>query len=247
MRSIARSCQLEMEEGSLWAANRTPGSKERLERIERELAASRRTAAAAFHAQWQKEKGAHRCPLRAFKEEIESSRQFAGGTGQRAATTSTGPPSWSTGNPGRTSTRKLAGKGGGPPTPKPAEQEPVAWSEVTRTDIAEGSPSGTGHYPVRPLGCRAKWRSCLHLEKRRLHQRVIRPGSRRVTAVADLRFSGSRAGLSDPNRRSLRSCFLDPRGVARRNSAKALRPDVRQRTTPLVRIRHEPNSMKSTL
>jgi len=116
-----RSCQLEMEKLSLGRRIGTRAARSRLERIERELAELGEQQSGPSMPSGQKEKGAM-MPSPASPEEIEQV-QFAGGTGQSAATTQPGRQLGSTA-PWPTSTR-ARGQGGGLNGRKP-RKEPVA-------------------------------------------------------------------------------------------------------------------------
>ncbi|BAZ05340.1 ATP-dependent chaperone ClpB [Calothrix sp. NIES-3974] len=103
--------------------------------------------------------------------------------------------------------------------------------EVTEADIAEVISKWTG-IPISKL-VESEKEKLLHLEDE-LHRRVIGQ-SEAVTAVADA-IQRSRAGLSDPNRPIASFIFLGPTGVGKTELAKALAAFMFDTEEALVRI-----------
>jgi ATP-dependent Clp protease ATP-binding subunit ClpB len=103
--------------------------------------------------------------------------------------------------------------------------------EVTEADIAEIISKWTG-IPLNKL-VESEKEKLLHLEDE-LHHRVIGQHEA-VTAVADA-IQRSRAGLSDPNRPIASFVFLGPTGVGKTELAKALAAYMFDTEEALVRI-----------
>ncbi|MDM3860231.1 MAG: ATP-dependent chaperone ClpB [Aphanizomenon gracile PMC644.10] len=103
--------------------------------------------------------------------------------------------------------------------------------EVTEADIAEIISKWTG-IPLNKL-VESEKEKLLHLEDE-LHHRVIGQ-EEAVTAVADA-IQRSRAGLSDPNRPIASFVFLGPTGVGKTELAKALAAYMFDTEEALVRI-----------
>jgi ATP-dependent Clp protease ATP-binding subunit ClpB len=103
--------------------------------------------------------------------------------------------------------------------------------EVTEADIAEIISKWTG-IPLNKL-VESEKEKLLHLEDE-LHHRVIGQHEA-VTAVADA-IQRSRAGLSDPNRPIASFIFLGPTGVGKTELAKALAAYMFDTEEALVRI-----------
>ncbi len=218
-----RILQLEMEKLSL-ARESDPASRDRLERLERELAELSEQQS-SLNAQWQKEKGSIDA-LSAIKEEIEhvtlqveqAKRSY---DLNRAAQLEYGTLA--------DLGRKLAAK--------EAElsashgDKNLLREEVTEDDIAEVIAKWTG-IPVSKL-VQSEMEKLLHLEAE-LHQRVIGQ-EQAVTAVADA-IQRSRAGLSDPNRPIASFLFLGPTGVGKTELSKALAAQLFDSQEAMVRI-----------
>jgi len=103
--------------------------------------------------------------------------------------------------------------------------------EVTEADIAEIISKWTG-IPISKL-VESEKEKLLHLEDE-LHHRVIGQDEA-VTAVADA-IQRSRAGLADPNRPTASFVFLGPTGVGKTELAKALASYMFDTEDALVRI-----------
>ena len=218
--------QLEMEKLSLGRES-DAASKERLERIERELAELNEQQS-GLNAQWQKEKGAID-NLQALKEEIEqvtlqveqAKRNY---DLNKAAALEYGTLA--------ELNKKLAAREeelGSADSNSSTQQ--LLREEVTEDDIAEVIAKWTG-IPVSKLA-QSEMEKLLELEKQ-LHGRIIGQ-TEAVSAVADA-IQRSRAGLSDPNRPIASFLFLGPTGVGKTELSKALAAELFDSENALVRI-----------
>jgi len=215
--------QLEMEKLSLGRESDT-ASRERLERIERELAELGEQQS-TLNAQWQREKGAID-DLQALKEEIEqvnlqveqAKRDY---DLNRAAELEYGTLA--------DLNRKLAAReaelAGGD------SGQSLLREEVTEDDIAEVIAKWTG-IPVSRLA-RSEMEKLLELEGE-LHRRVI--GQHEAVAAVANAIQRSRAGLSDPNRPIASFLFLGPTGVGKTELSKALASQLFDSDDAMVRI-----------
>ena len=218
-----RILQLEMEKLSL-ARESDPASRDRLERLERELAELSEQQS-SLNAQWQQEKGSIDA-LSAIKEEIEqvtlqveqAKRSY---DLNRAAQLEYGTLA--------DLGRKLAAKEA--ELSESHGDKNLLREEVTEDDIAEVIAKWTG-IPVSKL-VQSEMDKLLHLEAE-LHQRVIGQ-EQAVTAVADA-IQRSRAGLSDPNRPIASFLFLGPTGVGKTELSKALAAQLFDSQEAMVRI-----------
>ena len=218
-----RILQLEMEKLSL-ARESDPASRDRLEKLERELAELSEQQS-GLNAQWQKEKGSIDA-LSAIKEEIEqvtlqveqAKRSY---DLNRAAQLEYGTLA--------DLGRKLAAKEA--ELSESHGDKNLLREEVTEDDIAEVIAKWTG-IPVSKL-VQSEMEKLLHLEDE-LHQRVIGQ-EQAVTAVADA-IQRSRAGLSDPNRPIASFLFLGPTGVGKTELSKALASQLFDSQEAMVRI-----------
>jgi len=216
--------QLEMERLSL-GKDTSPASRERLERLEKELA-DLKEEQQALNAQWQSEKDVI-AKIQTVKEEIDRvnieiqqaerdydlnkaaelkygkltnlHRQLEEAETQLAQTQKTG--------------------------------KTLLREEVTEADIAEVISKWTG-IPISKL-VETEKEKLLHLEAE-LHHRVIGQDEA-VTAVADA-IQRSRAGLADPNRPIASFIFLGPTGVGKTELAKALAAYLFDTEEAMVRI-----------
>ena len=220
--------QLEMEKLSLGRES-DMASKERLERIERELAELNEQQS-SLNAQWQMEKGAID-DLQALKEEIEqvtlqveqAKRSY---DLNKAAALEYGTLA--------ELNKKLAARElelGSADGSSNSSSHQLLREEVTEDDIAEVIAKWTG-IPVSKLA-RSEMQKLLELESE-LHQRVIGQ-AQAVTAVADA-IQRSRAGLSDPNRPIASFLFLGPTGVGKTELSKALASQLFDSDDAMVRI-----------
>ena len=218
-----RILQLEMEKLSL-ARESDPASRDRLERLERELAELSEQQS-SLNAQWQQEKGSIDA-LSALKEEIEqvtlqveqAKRSY---DLNRAAQLEYGTLA--------DLGRKLAAKEA--ELSESHGDKNLLREEVTEDDIAEVIAKWTG-IPVSKL-VQSEMDKLLHLEAE-LHQRVIGQ-EQAVTAVADA-IQRSRAGLADPNRPIASFLFLGPTGVGKTELSKALAAQLFDSQEAMVRI-----------
>jgi ATP-dependent Clp protease ATP-binding subunit ClpB len=218
-----RILQLEMEKLSLGRESDT-ASRDRLERLERELAELGEQQS-TLNAQWQKEKGSID-ELGAIKEEIEqvqlqieqAKRSY---DLNRAAELEYG----TLGELNRKLAEKEAELSGA------HQGKTLLREEVTEDDIAEVIAKWTG-IPVAKL-VQSEMEKLLHLEDE-LHDRVIGQ-QQAVTAVADA-IQRSRAGLSDPNRPIASFLFLGPTGVGKTELSKALAAQLFDSEEAMVRI-----------
>ncbi|OUL37170.1 ATP-dependent chaperone ClpB [Nostoc sp. T09] len=216
--------QLEMEKLSLQKESDL-ASRERLERLEKELA-DLKEQQRTLNAQWQSEKDIIN-KIQAVKEEIDrvnleiqqAERNY---DLNRAAELKYGKLT--------DLHRKL----------EAAESElsraqgtgkSLLREEVTEADIAEIISKWTG-IPLSKL-VESEKEKLLHLEDE-LHRRVIGQDEA-VTAVADA-IQRSRAGLADPNRPIASFIFLGPTGVGKTELAKALAAYMFDTEEALVRI-----------
>lgn len=216
--------QLEMEKLSLQKESDL-ASRERLERLEKELA-DLKEQQRTLNTQWQSEKDIIN-KIQAVKEEIDrvnleiqqAERNY---DLNRAAELKYGKLT--------DLHRKL----------EAAESElsraqgtgkSLLREEVTEADIAEIISKWTG-IPISKL-VESEKEKLLHLEDE-LHHRVIGQDEA-VTAVADA-IQRSRAGLADPNRPIASFIFLGPTGVGKTELAKALAAYMFDTEEALVRI-----------
>ncbi len=217
-----RILQLEMEKLSLGRES-DAASRDRLERLEKELAELREQQS-TLNAQWQAEKGSID-ELSAIKEEIE---QVALQVEQAKRNYDLNKAAELEYGTLAELHKKLAAKeaelsGGGEKT--------LLREEVTEDDIAEVIAKWTG-IPVAKL-VQSEMEKLLHLEDE-LHTRVIGQ-QQAVTAVADA-IQRSRAGLSDPNRPIASFLFLGPTGVGKTELSKALASQLFDSEEAMVRI-----------
>jgi ATP-dependent Clp protease ATP-binding subunit ClpB len=218
-----RILQLEMEKLSLGRES-DPASRDRLERLEKELA-DLGEQQSSLNAQWQKEKGSID-ELSAIKEEIEqvqlqveqAKRQY---DLNKAAELEYGTLAGLN--------KKLAART--EELSAHAGEKNLLREEVTEDDIAEVIAKWTG-IPVSKL-VQSEMEKLLHLEDE-LHTRVIGQ-DQAVTAVADA-IQRSRAGLSDPNRPIASFLFLGPTGVGKTELSKALASQLFDSEEAMVRI-----------
>jgi len=201
--------QLEIERAAL-RKETDPASKDRLERLEQELA-DQREQVAGMRAHWQQEK--ERIDrIRALKSEIESThgefeRAEREGDLERAAELRFGrlvhlEKELDVENAGLEEVQR---------------DRKMLNEEVTEEDVAEVVSKWTG-IPVSRL-MEGEMRKLVHLEEA-LHRRVVGQDEA-VHAVANA-IRRSRAGLSDPNRPIGSFLFLGPTGVGKTELARAL-------------------------
>ena len=217
--------QLEMEKLSLGRESDS-ASKERLEKLERELAELAEQQS-ALNAQWQQEKGAID-ELSSLKEEIEKVQLQVEQAKRSYDLNKAAELEYGTlaGLQKRLIEKETALAQEGDQGDKSLLRE-----EVTEDDIAEVIAKWTG-IPVAKL-VQSEMEKLLGLEAE-LHERVIgqKPA---VKAIADA-IQRSRAGLSDPNRPIASFLFLGPTGVGKTELSKALASQLFDSEAALVRI-----------
>jgi ATP-dependent Clp protease ATP-binding subunit ClpB len=221
-----RILQLEMERLSLGRESDT-ASRDRLERLEKELAELREQQS-ALNAQWQAEKGSIDA-LSAIKEEIEQVQLQVEQAKRnydlnKAAELEYGTLASLHKQLAAKEAELSSGNGEG-------GEKSLLREEVTEDDIAEVIAKWTG-IPVAKL-VQSEMDKLLHLEDE-LHTRVIGQ-AQAVTAVADA-IQRSRAGLSDPNRPIASFLFLGPTGVGKTELSKALASQLFDSDEAMVRI-----------
>jgi ATP-dependent Clp protease ATP-binding subunit ClpB len=216
--------QLEMERLSLQKES-SPAAKERLERLEKELA-DWKEEQSNLNAQWQSEKQIID-QIQTIKEEIDrvnteiqqAEREY---NLNRAAELKYGK---------LTDLQRQLDEIETKLTQTQTSAHTLLREEVTEADIAEIISKWTG-IPVSKL-VESEMEKLLHLEDE-LHQRVIGQ-EEAVTAVADA-IQRSRAGLADPNRPIASFIFLGPTGVGKTELAKALAAYLFDTEEAMVRI-----------
>lgn len=216
--------QMEMERLSL-RKEEDKASRDRLERLERELADLKEDQS-AMNAQWQAEKEGI-SGLQKIKEEIErvgieiqqAERDY---DLNRAAELKYGT---------LTELQKKLDAFEQRLTDKSAAKKTLLREEVTEDDIAEVISKWTG-IPITKLVA-SEMQKLLNLETE-LHDRVIGQNEA-VQAVADS-ILRSRAGLGDPNRPIASFIFLGPTGVGKTELAKALANYLFDTEESMVRI-----------
>jgi ATP-dependent Clp protease ATP-binding subunit ClpB len=221
--SSRRIMQLEIEREAL-KKETDDASKQRLERLERELAELRQESS-GLRARWQLEQGAVQ-RLRTIREQIEqvkveieqAERQY---DLNRAAELKYGKLA-SLERDLHAQEDALATSG---------EGERLLKEEVDEQDIADVVSRWTG-VPVSKL-LEGEMRKLLHLDDE-LHKRVIGQDEA-VSAVAEAVIR-SRSGLSDPNRPIGSFIFLGPTGVGKTELARALATYLFDDERAMVRI-----------
>jgi len=218
-----RVMQLEIEREALRKES-DPASRERLGKIEKELA-NLKTEVDALNARWQTEKQAIQ-QLRNLREQIEQTKKDIELAERQYDLNKAAELKYGTLN---TLERQLK-----------AEEERLAEQpganrlikeEVDEEDIAEVVSRWT-HIPVSKL-LEGEVEKLLHLEDE-LHQRVIgQDEAVKVVAEAVLR---ARSGLKDPNRPIGSFIFLGPTGVGKTELARALAEFLFDDERALIRI-----------
>lgn len=216
--------QLEMERLSLQKES-APASRERLERLEKELA-DLKEEQTTLNAQWQSEKQVID-QIQTVKEEIDRVNQEVEQAERnydlnRAAELKYGK---------LTDLQRQLSEIEVKLAHTQTSGRSLLREEVTEADIAEIISKWTG-IPVSKL-VESEMQKLLYLEDE-LHQRVIGQ-EEAVTAVADA-IQRSRAGLADPNRPIASFIFLGPTGVGKTELAKALAAYLFDTEEAMVRI-----------
>jgi ATP-dependent Clp protease ATP-binding subunit ClpB len=202
-----------------------PASRERLERLEREIA-DLQEEQRALNAQWQSEKDVLN-RIQSIKEEIDrvnveiqqAEREY---NLNKAAELKYGKLTELQASLQQAEAHLAATQTTG---------KSLLREEVTEADIAEIISKWTG-IPISKL-VESEMEKLLHLEDE-LHQRVVGQ-EEAVTAVADA-IQRSRAGLADPNRPTASFIFLGPTGVGKTELAKALAAYLFDTEDAMVRI-----------
>ncbi len=216
--------QLEMERLSLQKES-DPASRERLERLEKELADLKEDQR-ELNAQWQSEKDVIE-RIQGITEEIDrvnveiqqAEREY---NLNKAAELKYGKLTQLQASLKETEFQLANAQTSG---------KSLLREEVTESDIAEIISKWTG-IPISKL-VESEMQKLLHLEDE-LHERVVGQ-EEAVTAVADA-IQRSRAGLADPNRPTASFIFLGPTGVGKTELAKALAAYLFDTEDALVRI-----------
>ncbi|MGA9533893.1 MAG: ATP-dependent chaperone ClpB [Anaerolineales bacterium] len=215
--------QLEIEREAL-KKEKDKASKQRLERIEAELADLREDSA-QLHARWQAQKDAI-MDLRQTKQRIEETRLAIEQAERQADLEGAARLRYGT-------LRELEEKF--------AEQEDrlkelqsqgaLLKEEVDAEDIAEVVSRWTG-IPVSKL-LEGEMEKLLHMEER-LHQRVI--GQDQAIAAVANAVRRSRSGLQDPDRPTGSFIFMGPTGVGKTELARALAEFMFDDESAMIRI-----------
>ncbi|MGK7922426.1 MAG: ATP-dependent chaperone ClpB [Trichodesmium sp.] len=216
--------QLEMEKLSLQKES-DAASKERLERLEKDLA-NLKEGQRTLNAQWESEKGIIG-KIQSFKEEmdkinIEIQQAERNYDLNRAAELKYGK---------LINLQKQVEEAEAKLEATQTSGQTLLREEVTESDIAEIISKWTG-IPISKL-VESEKEKLLHLEAE-LHQRVIGQNEA-VTAVSDA-IQRSRAGLADPNRPVASFIFLGPTGVGKTELGKALAAYLFDTEDAMVRI-----------
>jgi ATP-dependent Clp protease ATP-binding subunit ClpB len=220
--ALRRITQLEIEREAL-KKEEDPASKDRLARIEKELAEVQEKSS-ALKAIWEREKGGVqvqrdlRTQIDQVKVEIERASQAADYA--RASELKYGQLA--------DMERRLAEFHTAPKEDNPHR---LFREEVTEEDIADVVSRWTG-IPVSKL-LEGEMRKLLHLDEE-LHKRVIGQ-EEAANAVAEAVIR-SRSGLSDPNRPIGSFIFLGPTGVGKTELARALAEYLFDDDRAMVRI-----------
>ncbi len=215
--------QLEIERAAL-RKETDPVSKERLERLERELA-DLQERSAGMKAHWRREKERIDA-IRSFKQQIEEARAEAEraereGDLERAAEL----------RYGRIVELQKQLEAENARLAELQSEVRMLKEEVTEEDIAEVVSAWTG-IPVSRL-MEGEMQKLVHLEEA-LHRRVVGQDEA-VEAVANA-IRRSRAGLSDPNRPIGSFLFLGPTGVGKTELARALAEYLFDDERAIVRV-----------
>jgi ATP-dependent Clp protease ATP-binding subunit ClpB len=216
--------QLEMERLSV-NKDASPGSKDRLQRIEDELA-HLKSDQSGLNSQWKSEKDII-TQIQTVKEEIDrvsievqqAERDY---DLSRAAELKYGK---------LTELHKQLDAAEETLTTSQTTGKSLLREEVTESDIAEIISKWTG-IPLSKL-VESEREKLLHLEDE-LHRRVIGQ-EEAVTAVAEA-IQRSRAGLADPNRPIASFIFLGPTGVGKTELAKTLASYLFDSEDAMIRI-----------
>jgi ATP-dependent Clp protease ATP-binding subunit ClpB len=216
--------QLEMERLSL-QREYDPASRERLEKLEKELA-DLKEEQSQFNAQWQSEKEVID-QIRTVKKEIDQVNLEIQQAERDYDLNKMAELRYGTLTTLQRQLKELETQ----LSEKQTTGKTLLREEVVESDIAEIISKWTG-IPISKLIASEK-EKLLHLEDE-LHQRVIGQNEA-VTAVAEA-IQRSRAGLADPKRPTASFIFLGPTGVGKTELAKALAVSLFDTEEAIVRI-----------
>lgn len=219
-----RLMQLQMEQLSLQKES-NPASRERLQRLEKEIA-DLQEEQRALSGQWQSEKDVLN-RIQSIKEEIDRVNVEVQQAERNYDLNKAAELKYGKLNELQASLQEAEANLAATQT----SGKSLLREEVTESDIAEIISKWTG-IPISKL-VESEMEKLLHLEDE-LHQRVVGQDEA-VTAVADA-IQRSRAGLADPNRPTASFIFLGPTGVGKTELAKALAAYLFDTEDALVRI-----------
>ncbi len=218
-----RVMQLEIEREAL-KQERDPASKERLQRLEKELAGLREQRN-ALAARWEAERGVIE-EIQRIKQQIEETKIAVEQAERRADLEEAARLRYGR---MRELEQQLAEKE--QQLAELQKEGALLREEVTPEEIAEVVSSWTG-IPVSKL-MEGEVEKLLHLEER-LHERIV-DQEEAVQAVANA-VRRARAGLKDPNRPIGSFLFLGPTGVGKTELARALAEVLFDDEDAMVRI-----------
>src|SRR5499426_267037 len=218
-----RVMQLEIEREAL-KKETDPASRERLEKLEKELAETR-SKADALRAQWQAEKQAVQ-RLRSLREQIEQTRIEVEQAERQYDLNRAAELRY-----GKLAELERRLKAEEETLAKKQGQFRLIKEEVSEEDIAEVVSRWTG-VPVTKL-LEGELQKLLGLEQE-LHRRVIGQDEA-VTAVAEA-IIRARSGLKEPNRPIGSFIFLGPTGVGKTELARALAEFLFDDERAMIRI-----------
>ncbi len=227
-----RVMQLEIEKQSLLKET-DAASRDRLERLEKELA-DQQERLSAFKAQWDTEKAAI-AEKREIKKQIEETKRAIEVAEREYDLSKVAELRYGTlADLEKRSAEDEASREAGEKDSSGANggaRSALLNEEVTEDDIAEVVARWTG-IPVAKLG-ESETRKLLRLEEE-LHKRVVGQDEA-VQAVADAVLR-ARAGIGDPNRPIGSFLFLGPTGVGKTELARSLAEFLFDDENNLVRI-----------
>jgi ATP-dependent Clp protease ATP-binding subunit ClpB len=202
-----RIMQLEIEREGL-RKEKDPASRERLERLEQELA-SLKEEAAGLEAQWQAELGQLN-QVSQLQAKLDAARLEMEQASLRA--------DWEKASRLKYEIAQMEQQiAEGEATSHSRDERALVKEEVDEQDIAEVVSKWTG-VPVSKL-MEAELEKLLHMEER-LRQRVV--GQEEALVAVSNAVRAARAGLQDPNRPLGSFVFLGPTGVGKTETARAL-------------------------
>ncbi len=219
---LRRRTQLEIERSGL-SKETDDASRERLQRVENELAEIREKSS-KLEARWEKEKK-HIGELRQVKEALELANRQADEAVRKGDLEEAGRIRYGT-IPGLEKQKKALEE-----TPWEGDEARLLREEVDENDVAEIISKWT-HIPVAKL-MQGEREKLLRLPDE-LHHRVVGQDEA-VTAVSEA-IQRARAGLQDPNRPIGSFLFLGPTGVGKTELAKTLAENLFDDERALVRI-----------